>query len=879
MTSLPTAYNPLETLLLFQALRVDGVASISFTRISDDLKNIPLIRDEPTYDPGRLSPDALRELYLGLLKEEVKQDNERQANGDSHTLTNGDASIGSKKRKIASPVLPTVQEAAKHSHLIPQLVSRLYARYKDNVVKKVREYEQSYATITADIGEIESGRRDEVLQRQHATSQVSSPNPSSIAHTQPSAIPSSIAHTQPSAIRHELNNSAAPSATASPAGTPRQGDAALQPPPKRYSQATIDAMMNHGPEPQENSDSHRRASSNTGLPPLSEMAPQSPRIGLPPKAHGSAQQQAYNQTPPPGQQSPYASHHSHSRQGSMPSPQLQQSLSRPSSSPRPILPPPPGMLPSSVPGQQHTGSPGMHHAPPLQPQQYYPQQSPQQHGQYHRMNTGQPLPNDQQPRYQAPLAAHTQGYHQQQTYSDPRAPYSPQHGQQPSAYQPQPPLQQSRQGGYMLAPFTLPAQDHHRPIQPQQNRSQYTPGQQQRSVSYSSQPNIGPATAPRGLPSQTSRLVSDVVSALATPPRPKVRPLWKVEYRPSPLQPSASTPRPEVEPLSPTIGRQKTPTRSGRGKRARDQPVTEETNAAEPPAKTRISKRRSNARAGSPQSVVSSAADESLLGRTRSHSVSTAVGLNASSDDRPGDTNGVKAEPSTPANMLEEGESTNAPSASSGTRLMTRKRRGTIQSQPIPPSKRKRQESPIEEDNEFGATPPPKGNTVAATRNFAKMSSAIMNDINSHKHAAYFATAVREKNAPGYNDIIHQPQNLKSIRTAITAGTKAVAAAAAALESAAESSARAADGSTTVELERTADLEPPKAIVNGVQLEKELMRMFANAYMFNPGEDGMALSTKEFFHDVEQKISDWRSTEREAGGEDDEEGKSKRRKA
>jgi hypothetical protein len=204
-----------------------------------------------------------------------------------------------------------------------------------------------------------------------------------------------------------------------------------------------------------------------------------------------------------------------------------------------------------------------------------------------------------------------------------------------------------------------------------------------------------------------------------------------------------------------------------------------------------------------------------------------------------------------------------------------------MQSQPLPPSKRKRQESPTgaEEDGGYGATPPPKGNTVIATRNFAKMSSAMMNDINSHKHAAYFATAVREKNAPGYYDIIRQPQNLKSIRTAMSAGTKAVAAATAALDSAAETSARGADGSTTVELERTADLEPPKAIVNGVQLEKELMRMFANAYMFNPGEDGMALSTKEFFYDVEQKISDWRTTEREVGGDDDDEGKSKRRKA
>lgn len=148
-----------------------------------------------------------------------------------------------------------------------------------------------------------------------------------------------------------------------------------------------------------------------------------------------------------------------------------------------------------------------------------------------------------------------------------------------------------------------------------------------------------------------------------------------------------------------------------------------------------------------------------------------------------------------------------------------------------------------------------------------------MNDINSHKHAAYFATAVREKTAPGYNDIVLRPQNLKSIRTAITAGTKAVAAATSALDSTDESSsARAAEGTNTIELERTSDLEPPKAIVNGAQLEKELMRMLANAYMFNPGEDGMALSTREFFHDIEEKISDWRGTM------EDDEGKGKRRK-
>ena len=42
-----------------------------------------------------------------------------------------------------------------------------------------------------------------------------------------------------------------------------------------------------------------------------------------------------------------------------------------------------------------------------------------------------------------------------------------------------------------------------------------------------------------------------------------------------------------------------------------------------------------------------------------------------------------------------------------------------------------------------------------------------------------------------------------------------------------------------LQLPLSTDVIPPKAIVNSGQLEKEVMRMFANAVMFNPGDDGM----------------------------------------
>ena len=167
-----------------------------------------------------------------------------------------------------------------------------------------------------------------------------------------------------------------------------------------------------------------------------------------------------------------------------------------------------------------------------------------------------------------------------------------------------------------------------------------------------------------------------------------------------------------------------------------------------------------------------------------------------------------------------------------------------------------------------------------------------MNDINSHKHASYFANVVRDKDAPGYSEIIKQSQHLKSIRAAIIAGAKAVNAAAASIDSpsatgtptasTSRAGGGAADGST-IELERTVDFIPPKAIVNGAQLEKEVVRMFANAVMFNPGEDGMVSDTREMFEDVDAKIREWRGAEKEAGeGEREDavgdEGKGKRRK-
>jgi hypothetical protein len=137
-----------------------------------------------------------------------------------------------------------------------------------------------------------------------------------------------------------------------------------------------------------------------------------------------------------------------------------------------------------------------------------------------------------------------------------------------------------------------------------------------------------------------------------------------------------------------------------------------------------------------------------------------------------------------------------------------------------------------------------------------------MNDISSHKHASTFTTAVKPKNAEGYYEIIKRPTDLKSIQKAIAAGAKMVAAAATTDTPAGGSPS---GGGGIVQLPLSEDVIPPKAIVNGEQLENELMRMFVNAVMFNPGEDGVVEDAREMFESVQQSVSNWRSAERSSG--------------
>lgn len=277
-----------------------------------------------------------------------------------------------------------------------------------------------------------------------------------------------------------------------------------------------------------------------------------------------------------------------------------------------------------------------------------------------------------------------------------------------------------------------------------------------------------------------------------------------------------------------------------------------EENLIEPEPRTGRSRRKAAGRRARPGSLASSRAGGSVRDRSRSRSILSHTETVAGDNDSQAG-NRIKSERGTSVDAIEE-ESNDTPVP-----MSTRRRGAATQAPPSTRRKRNARDASLEETEDQYSTPgPPK--TINAQRHFSRMCAPIMNDINSHKHASTFTTAVRAKDAEGYYDIIKRPTDLKSIQKAIALGAKQVAAAATDTPAASPGG-----GGGVVELPNTADHLPPKSIVNAAQLEKEIMRMFVNAVMFNPGEDGVVEDAREMFKTVERSVSSWRNVERNSG--------------
>lgn len=247
-------------------------------------------------------------------------------------------------------------------------------------------------------------------------------------------------------------------------------------------------------------------------------------------------------------------------------------------------------------------------------------------------------------------------------------------------------------------------------------------------------------------------------------------------------------------------------------------------------------------------SFASSQTGTSVRGRSRSQSI---LSYSETADNDSASFR-VKTEPGTSIETIEEDMS-----ATPAQLAMTRRRAGAAQT-----NRRKRtaREASLADSEDLLSHAGDGQKTVVAPRFFSKMSVPIMDEINSHKHASTFTTAVKARDAEGYYDIIKRPTDLKSIQKAISAGAKVVTAAAS------DTPAGSPGGvGGNVQLPSNPDVMPPKVIVNSAQLEKELMRMFVNAVMFNTGEEGVVEDAREMFESVEQSVSRWRSVERSSG--------------
>lgn len=334
-------------------------------------------------------------------------------------------------------------------------------------------------------------------------------------------------------------------------------------------------------------------------------------------------------------------------------------------------------------------------------------------------------------------------------------------------------------------------------------------------------------------------------------------------------------PRPEVSPIDDVVATeqpQQSPpkaksSRKPRAKKAKEKEAEKEPEPEsqqeheQPPEDTapELETRRGRSRRKAPLkrtrlgSIASSQAGTSVRERSRSRSIfSHTETVAADNDSQAGGR--IKSERGNSTDIVDE----DAPTPS---QMSTRRRGGPLQTlQPSHKRKRNAREvslEPAEEQPSILELP----KTVIAPRHFSRMCTPLMNDIGSHKHASTFTTAVKPKDAEGYYDIIRRPTDLKSIQKAIAAGAKQVAAAA----SGDTPVGSPGGGGGVVELPLTVDNIPPKAIVNSAQLEKELMRMFVNAVMFNTGEEGVVEDAREMFETVQQSVSSWRSVERASG--------------
>lgn len=379
------------------------------------------------------------------------------------------------------------------------------------------------------------------------------------------------------------------------------------------------------------------------------------------------------------------------------------------------------------------------------------------------------------------------------------------------------------------------------------------------------QGRIAQSTRPASDATPTPHPVTDYRTSNVATPVPSFPPRSQIKSRPAQASPALASLLNQqssyhVSPGSRTSWRGTLITVTDRARTPSVEPLSEREGSPETIAVKRTVRRgkpnslqlsRENAASGRRGSKTPSIpATSTSQGRTRSQSIASLA------DDM--------SVASGPATFQGGRSSINTPTP--GDRPLTRHARNMSSTTAIT-AKRKRRDSTADSFVNAEAPPSPLPSRppqlppeyIVASRNFQRMTAPLMENIASHKVASIFAGPVSAK-TKGYYDTIHRPTDLKTIRGQIAQGNRAVIAAAASV-GVSSPGGESADTGTTITLSYSEELEPPKAIVNADQLEQELMRMFANAAMFNEGDGGVVADTKEMCEDVLKILADFRGAE------------------
>ncbi|KAI1460923.1 hypothetical protein F4805DRAFT_416044 [Annulohypoxylon moriforme] len=978
MNHITTSCTPLETFALFQELSrnfKNGLVIGTFSHISDTLKKTPVIYEQDGYDANRLNPDALQGIALQLLRDEKRREAEATTEKSNAAL-----SPNSKKRKLQSPPLSTFQESLDHTEKLPILVEKLYVRFRDSLVREIREDERRFEELQRELAEIERGEWDSRLGQEQrvdsskngvsstndlasarsegqlavappvmppstpasATTSTPMPAPASIHTPTPTPaptlpkVPDSVRKSEPpqtpqppserkpvhpipsslpstarpsNEVRHVTPDNR-PQELGRPIGGPapvlqhpqavqeyiaRPGSATPQPPVTDGLQRPEGIPKGRSPAPIPTSQPHTSAPT-----PTPTSAPTPPPVSAPtsttaPSLKWEPLYQPPHQPPPPSHQIS----HQPPLPPATPSSQHQLPHQTPVPSPRPpystgVTRPPtyPSQAPTALPqfpqnypsGRQTPGQYGQQSRPPMQgttpasPSVLLP---PQNAGQIPPSlqslplnaapdGTGQQIPQRRPPSVPAATSP---------SPTMPSSPYPQHRGQNMPTQTPvRPPVALSA---------THPAVSSAKPPVPPAQWAQ-SPGPAQSNYPPQTPAPITPAPQ-QDQPQSTSRSYSSPYNQQAQPAganeppqRPQVPPLQTPAATSQSIRPSSITQLQTPVALSPHVVRghgtkwTSTPTpatprmEDGTSYFNLDSPMFEP--ISPPPQPAQLPKTSPEQTGKKDTRKVTQKLDGSTnrpRGRPRISQKPTPL---AQSEEAP-------AEPDLPGGNIKNEEATPQALEDIGDAVAVDENvQSQVQSEPSQHSnKRKRQDSPP------NRAPPTPATHVLWTRSFNKISQSALDQIISHRHANMFAHPVKPRTAPGYFEIVLRPQDLKGIQKAITAGSKAAAAAVATMSDV-EASA------TNVWLPMSVDLVPPRGIINIAQLERELVHMFANAIMYNPdpyrgfgpsflrsnrranqeddGEDyrgyevdenGVVKDTRSMFGEVEKLLSDLRN--------------------